>query len=124
MQNYFKINGVVIKQPTKYTPNFTTTSTDDSGRNQYYNMVNIPIGTVASYSLEWQDLTLSEYAEIMSNIVNKANFTLHYMDPLTGTWKDGTFYATTYNSSALTLEDGYERWESLSFNAIKVEAIK
>lgn len=117
MQDYIMINGIKIKQPDEdgYEASLATTSTDDSDRDMSLVMHNTPIGTVEGYDLTWTDLSLQEAAEILQQVVNKSNFTVHYLDILTGVWKDGEFYASNFNAPARTLKDGKERWDKLSF---------
>lgn len=124
-QDYLKFNGVQVKEPDEdgYSVNLSTTSTEDSGRNQYLSMRNTPIGTVASYSLKWSSLTADEMSLILKQVLGKAKFQAHYFDIVEGTWKDGDFYATTYNSPSKCLKEGEEVWDELSFNMIGVNAI-
>ena len=118
MQDYIKINGKVIAQPDQdgYTAVLATTSTEDSNRDMSLVMHNSPVGTVMGYDLKWTNLSLTEAAEILAEVVNKPSFTVHYLDILTGKWRDGEFYASNFNAPAATLEEGYERWNELSFN--------
>lgn len=122
MQDYIKINGITIVQPDEdgYTANLSTTSTEDSDRDMSLVMHNTPIGTVESYSLKWTDIKASDMALILNQVLNKPSFSMHYFDILTGRWRDGEFYATTFNSPCKTIEDGVEAWDELSFNAIGV----
>lgn len=120
MQDKIKINSVEIKQPDTYKAVFATTSTDDSIRDMALIMHNTPIGTVEGYDLTWSNLTASEMKTIMGQVLNKASFTVHYFDLITGSWRDGDFYASNFNAPALTLEDGAEVWDELSFNIIGV----
>lgn len=118
MQDYLKFNGIRIKQPDEdgYTAILSTTSTEDSDRDMALIMHNTPIGTVAGYNLKWRYLTLQEAVEILSQVLNKPSFTAHYLDILTGKWRDDEFYASNYNAPVHTLKDGEERWKELSFN--------
>lgn len=123
MQDYIKINGITIVQPDEdgYSANLSTTSTEDSDRDMTLEMHNTPIGTVVSYSLKWTDIKASDVATILGQILNKSSFTMHYFDIVTGTWQDGSFYATKFNSPCKTLEDGIEAWDELSFNVVGVK---
>lgn len=123
MQEYIKINNKLIKQPAEYAVNLATTSTDASGRNQFLKMMNTPVGTVNSYSLKWQYLTTEELSGILQEVINKSQFLVHYEDAYEGIWKDGYFYASNFNAPCKTLKENEEKWESLSFNIIGVEAI-
>lgn len=118
MQDCIKINGIVIKQPDEdgYSAVLATTSTDDSDRDMSLVMHNTPIGTVEGYDLKWSYPTLQEAALILQQVLNKPKFTVHYMDIITGTWRDGEFYASNFNAPCKTLEEGEECWDELSFN--------
>lgn len=122
MQDYIKINGITIVQPDEdgYSVNLSTTSTEDSDRDMSLVMHNTPIATVVSYSLKWTDIKAIDAAQILSQIINKSSFSFHYFDILTASWRDGEFYATTFNSPCKTIEDGVEAWDELSFNVIGV----
>jgi len=124
MQEYIMINGIKIKQPDEdgYVASLATTSTEDSDRDMNLTMHNTPIGTVEGYDLKWTDLSLTEAAEILQQVVNKSSFTVHYMDILTGTWKDGEFYASNFNAPAGILKNGEECWDELSFNIRGINA--
>lgn len=124
-QEYFKLNGIVVKQPSEdgYTVNFSTTSTENSGRNQYLRMQNTPIGTIDSYGLKWVDLTPAEFSQIMKQVVNKKEFTAHYFDGYEGKWMDRKFYATAFNAPCACLKEGEELWDELSFNMVGVDPI-
>ena len=122
MQDYIKINGITIVQPDEdgYSVELSTTSTEDSDRDMSLVMHNTPIATVVSYSLKWTDIKATDAAQILSQIINKPSFSFHYFDILTASWRDGKFYATTFNSPCKTIEDGVEAWDELSFNVIGV----
>ena len=122
MQDYIKINGITIVQPDEdgYYVELSTTSTEDSDRDMSLVMHNTPIATVVSYSLKWTDIKATDAAQILSQIINKPSFSFHYFDILTASWRDGEFYATTFNSPCKTIEDGVEAWDELSFNVIGV----
>lgn len=122
MQDYLKFNGVTVKVPDEdgYSANLATTSTEDSNRDMSLVMHNTPIGTVESYSLKWSELTPSEASAILQQVLNKPSFTVHYFDILTGSWRNGEFYASNFNAPARILVDGEEYWDELSFNIIGV----
>ena len=118
MQDYIKFNGVKVKHPDEdgYTAILATTSTDDSDRDMGLVMHNTPIGTVEGYDLKWKYLTAQETAQILGQVLNRPEFTVHYFDIITGKWKDGRFYASNFNSPCKTLKEGKECWKDLSFN--------
>lgn len=124
MQEEFKIDGITIAAPSTYKPVFSTTSTDDSDRDQNLVMHNTPIGTIAGYDLTWELLTWSEISTILNAMLNKSSFSFHHKDPtIPGTWVDRTFYASNFNMAAQTLEDEEEMWEDLSINVRRIEPI-
>lgn len=120
MQDKLKFNGKTVAQPDDYSPNLATTSTDDSERDMFLTMHNTPIGTVESYSLKWTWLTPKQMSEILTEVLNKKSFTAHYFDIITGKWRDGEFYASNFSAPAMSLKDGEEMWDELSFNMIGI----
>ena len=127
-QEHFKMGSstsayVQIKDPASYTANLATTSTHDSGRNQYLSMKNKVVGTVQQYELSWKTLTPTEMSTILSQVVNKEKFMFHYFNIFTGTWADDYFYATNFNMPCKTVKDGVECWDELKFNVIGTEPI-
>lgn len=124
MQEQFMIDGVEIKAPDEYKPVFSTTSTDDSDRDQALTMHNTPIGTIAGYDMKWGCLEWEEIATILNGMLNKSEFTFHHKDPtIPGQWIDKTFYASNYNMAAQTLEDNEECWEDLSISIRRITPI-
>lgn len=119
-QQKIKISGIEIAQPNEYKPNLATTSTSDSDRDQTLVMHNTPIGTVESYSLKWSNIKADKVAQILSLVLNKPSFEVHYFDVISGTWKKGMFYASNFSSSAVTLEEGEEWYDDLSFNIVGI----
>jgi len=118
MQKKILFNGVEIAQPIEYKPNLATTSTEDSDRDQSLVMNNTPIGTVVSYSLRWEDLTAEEVSQILSQVLNKSSFSVHYFDIISGQWKTDEFYASNFSASAFSLKEGEEGYDELSFNIV------
>ena len=123
MQDYFKLNGIIVKQPDEdgYSAVLATTSTEDSDRDMSLSMHNTPIGTVEGYDLKWTYLTPAEAAEILQQVLNKPNFIAHYFDIITGSWRDAKFYASNYNAPVMTLKDEEEYWDELSFNIRSID---
>ena len=118
MQEAITINGVYIKQPDQdgYSAVLATTSTDDSDRDMSLVMHNTPMGTVEGYDLKWKYIKPLEAAQILQQVLNKSEFTVHYFDIITAQWRDGKFYASNFNAPVKTLKDGEECWSELSFN--------
>lgn len=123
MDRPFEFNGVPVKTPNTFQPNLATTSTDDSDRTQDLVMHNTPMGTIHSYSFAWQYIEPEEAALILSQIVNKSEYSLRYLNPLSGRWETGMFYASNFNVGTLGLTDGKLKWSSLSFNAVGINPV-
>lgn len=123
MQDYIKINGIVVQQPDTVTAVLATTSTDDSVRDMNLTMHNTPIGTILGYDLKWKRLTPKKMGEILEQVINKKSFTVHHLDVISGEWIDADFYASNFNAPALSFEDGVEMWNELSFNIRGVSAL-
>lgn len=119
----FEFNGIAVKTPDTFKPNFATTSTDDSDRTQDLVMHNTPMGTISSYSFEWKNIYPEEAALILAQIMNKKEYNLRYLNPLTGTWTVGAFYSANYTFGTLKQVNGRDAWESLSFNAVVVNPV-
>lgn len=124
MREKFKIDGVEIEAPTEYRPVFSTTSTEDSDRDQALVMHNTPMGTIAGFDMSWEELTWNEIAAILKAMLNKSSFTFHHPDPtVPRIWIDRTFYASNFNMAAQTLEEGIEKWTNLQINVRRIEPI-
>lgn len=119
----FKANGISIKTPDTFKPNFATTSTEDSDRTQDLVMHNTPMGTIQSYSCEWKYIEPEEAANILGQILNRSSFTLEYPNALRGQWESGVFYATNFSMGSMRMTNGVPTWESLSFNVIGVNPV-
>lgn len=123
MQDVIKLNDIVIEQPNEYGISLATTSTEDSDRTQDLIMHNTPMGTIGSYSLKWEYIKVSKASEILRQVINKPSFKVHYFDMYYGAWKDAYFYASNFEITPLTLEDGYEMVDEMSFNIVGINPI-
>lgn len=119
----FEFNGVKVKTPDVFKPNLATTSTEDSDRTQNLVMHNTPMGTISSYSFEWKYIEPEEAALILSQIVNKKEYSLRHLNLLTGKWETSKFYTSNYEGGTLTVSNGEFVWESLSFNAVRINPL-
>ena len=123
MQKRIDFNTVPIKQPDKCDPVFATTSTEDSDRNMVLVMKNTVLGTVYGYDMEWSELSLTECATILQQVLNKSEFSMYHLSSYHGTWRRDKFYASNVNIGAKTLKDGEEKWESLSINVRSINPL-
>lgn len=118
----FQIDGVDIKAPTSYKPVFATTSTEDSDRTQDLIMHNTPMGTIAGYDMQWDQLTTEEAQTILKGMMNKPSFSFYHNDVLNG-WVSRDFYASNFNVQAVRLKDGEELWTGLTINVRAINPI-
>jgi len=119
----FRFNDVSVVAPYAYKAVFATTSTDDSDRTMDMVMHNTPMGTVTGYDYEWKDITPKQAATIIQQVLNKPKFKVRYFDLFQGTWADAYFYASNFDADAGTLEEGFEKWASLSFGIRSIDPI-
>lgn len=119
----FEFNGIKVKTPDTFKPNFATTSTKDSDRTQDLVMHNTPMGTISSYSFEWKYIYPEEAALILTQVINKSQYSLRFLNPLTGSWETSMFYTSNYSFGTLKQVNGRDAWESLSFNAVVINSV-
>ena len=86
-------------------------------------MHNMPMGTISSYSFAWQDIEPEEVTLILSQTMNRSEYSLRYLNPLTAKWEIGEFYTVNYSFGTLKQVNGRDTWESLSFNAVKINPV-
>lgn len=123
MSRPFEFNGIKVKTPDTFKPNFATTSTEDSDRTQDLVMHNTPMGTISSYSFEWRYIEPEEAALILSQVMNRSEYSLRYLNPLTARWEVGMFYTSNFPFGTLKQVNGRDTWESLSFNAVVINPV-
>lgn len=120
--NRYSIDGVEIRTPISYKPQFATTSTEDSDRTQDLVMHNTPMGTIVKYDMTWGVLSTEEVRTILNACINKANFEFHHFDIFQG-WITKRFYASNYSVNCVRITEEGEKWEGLSVNFIAVNPI-
>lgn len=123
MDRPFEFNGIKVKTPDVFKPNFATTSTEDSERTQDLVMHNTPMGTISSYSFEWKYIEPEEAALILAQVMNRSEYSLRFLNPLSGGWDTAAFYTSNYTFGSLGQTNGRDTWESLSFNAVVINPV-
>lgn len=123
MDEPFEFNGIPVKTPDTFIPNFATTSTSDSDRTQDLVMNNSPMGTIASYSIGWKDIYKEDAALILQQIVDRPEYSLKHLNPLTAQWEVRAFYTVNIPMGTYKQVNGRDAWESLSFNAIVIRPV-
>lgn len=118
-QHRLLLDGKDVRQPdTGLAFDFETTYTEDSGRIQT-GVANItPMFTVERFSYVATDLTLQEMSQILQIVARGGFYTMHYLSPFFGRWRDDVFY-TGQGSLVIGLwKEDEECYDSLSFNII------
>lgn len=123
-QELLKINNTIIRQPdTGLSYGFETTYTEDSGRVQDGTMYETPMFTVEAFGYTASLLTKTEMSTILQIIAKGQRFTLHYLSPYYGTWRDDSFYVGKGSLSVGSWNESEELYESLSFDMIGVNPL-
>lgn len=124
MQNYIKINNVLVRQPDEGLGySFETTYTQDTTRSQSGKLHATALFTVESFSFKASNVTVFEVSELLQNIMKGGSFTLHYFSPYYGTWRDDKFYVGKGSLSIGRLNEDSETYNEVSFNMIGVNPI-
>lgn len=124
MQDYIRMNGIMIRQPDEGLDfSFETTYTEDSTRVQSGEGHFTPMFTVESFSYAATGVSLEEMKTILQIVAKGGNFTLHYFSPYYGAWRDAPFYVGQGSLSIGRLNEDNEQFDSLSFNMIGVNPI-
>lgn len=117
MQEKYMIDDVEIYQPDEgLQASFETTYSSDSGRVQSGVMHATPLFTVEQFGYVATDIPVKDATIIIQKIVKGLPFKLHYFSPYYGMWRDDMFRVGKGQYSIGNLEEGAERYQSLSFN--------
>lgn len=123
-QEYIKLNNVIIPQPdTGLGYDFETTYTEDSTRVQSGTLHASAMFTVESFSYKASWLTREEMKTVLQIVAKGRPFTLHYLSPYYGAWRDGKFYVGKGSLRVGQWNETEARYEQLSFNMIGVDPI-
>lgn len=96
-----KVDNVSIKNPSYYDMSYS----DIDGSNDYtsetgiYNR-DLVRTNVATISVSWDRLTLSELSELMQRLTGKIKYTLTYIDFYSGDFKTGNFRSVSAKGKA------------------------
>lgn len=123
-QDRMKINGIAVKQPDEGLGyDFETTYTEDSTRVQSGVLHISPMFTVEAFSYSASNLNLNEMSTILQQIAKGQKFTLHYLSPFYGDWRDAEFYVGKGSINIGRWKKDKECYDSLSFNMIGVNPV-
>lgn len=124
MQDKIRINGIEIFQPDEgMRYSFETTYSEDSGRVQSGVMNAVSYFTVEQLSYEATEIPMNKASEILQMVATGNPFTLHYFSVYYNRWRDGLFRVGKGSLNIGSLEQGYEKLSSLSFNMTGEEPI-
>lgn len=114
----------VIKQPDEGLEyNFETTYEDGATRAQTGEGKFTAMYTVESLGYKATDLTVQEMATILQIVARGRKFLLRYFSPYLGRWTYGWFYVGKGSLVIGRLNEGKERFDSLSFNCVSINPI-
>lgn len=124
MQEYLTLNGIRIKQPDEGLGyEFESTYTEDSTRAMNGTLYFTSLFTVESFTYNASWLTKEEMSQILQIVAPGKQYTLHYLSPYYGVWRDGLFYTGKGSLVIGRWNEEEERYEGLSFNMIGVNPI-
>lgn len=125
MQEYIKMNDMVIRQPDEgLAYSFETTYSEDTTRVQSGALRESAMFTVEAFTYSASNLSLTEMRDILQIVAKGKRFKLHYFSPYHGQWRDDYFYVGKGSLSIGRLNLYDELFESLSFQMTGVNPIK
>lgn len=123
-QQKYMINGVEIWQPDEDLEwNFETTYTEDSARTQDGKGHFTEMFTVQSFGYRASHVPVTEWKKISQMIVGQ-KFDLYAWNPHFGKWMTHRCYVGKGSLNIGTLEEGYEKYSSISFNMIDINTLE
>ncbi len=118
MKEMLWINGVPIKSPKSFQPEFNDLDSEETHRNAAGGTNRDRIASdKRKLNCEWGPLTQEEISKILK-LIEPEFFKIKYYDP-----KDGlitkTFYAGPKTIPMLRMKDGQPMWEGLKVNFVE-----
>lgn len=100
-----------------------TTSTEKSGRLMRGDMKNSVLFSVEAYNLKWTDIPAVQASNILNQVVGKDEFDFFHFNLYKCQWENTKFYASNFNAPVLSLEDGAEMIDELSFQVTSIHPL-
>lgn len=124
-QNHLKFGSYTAPEVDEdgYQISMATTFTENSGRTMRGNMKNSPLFTVEAYKLKWTDLPAKVGGQILKQVLGKASFDFFHYNVYKGIWETTPFYAANYNAPCISLVDGEEKLDELSFQVTSINPL-
>lgn len=110
-----KINSTEIYNIKKYTVSLPKLSTD-SGRSMNGDLHTTHLGIYPKIGLEFKPMTEAE-VRVVGALINNPSFTLQWWNPISNSYKTGTFYAGDTDFNLMRRGSG-DLYESFKVNLI------
>lgn len=118
-QQKYLINGVEIWQPDQDLAwDYQKTYTQDSGRTQDGVGHFTKMFTIQSFAYRASHVPVAEWTKISQMIILEEYFDLYAWNPHFGKWMTHRCYVGEGTLNIGTLEEGNERYSSISFNMV------
>lgn len=111
-----KINGIVIKTPSKFEVQISDLD-GESNRNANGDLIRDRIAVKRKLICEWPPLTQEQCSKVLKS-VKDVFFDVTYPDPELG-MVTKTMYVGDRTSPAYQFKDGEVRWSGLKFNLVE-----
>ncbi len=79
------------------------------------NMKNSPLFTIEAYELKWSDIKVSDASKILKEVMGKSGFDFFHLNIYEDKWETKRFYAANFNAPCVSLVEGEEKLDELSF---------
>lgn len=123
-QQKYLINGVEIWQPDQDLDwNYETTYTEDSTRTQDGVGHFTEMFTTESFAYQASHVPVAEWAKMAQMIIGR-KFDLYAWNPYFGRWMTMRCYVGKGTLNIGTLEEGHERYSSISFNMVDIHPLE
>lgn len=95
-----KVDNASIKNPSSYDMSYSDVDGNNYTSETGVHNRDLVRANVASISVSWDRLTLSELSELMQKLTGKVKYTLTYLDFYSGEFKTGNFRSSSVKGKA------------------------
>lgn len=114
-----KIGGVAMPAPSDMTVGRFDLSSSEAGRTQDGKMQKDIVARKVKLTLSWNALDWTDCSVLLNAVETAAFLDVTYPDPKAGTYLTKKMYVGDRTAPALTLVNGKEKWEGISFDLIE-----
>lgn len=114
-----RIEGIAMPDPMELTVNSFDLSSSESGRTLAGKMNKDIIARKVTLALKWNTLNWSDTSKLLSAVESKVYLQVTYPDPKLGVYTTKEMYVGDRTSPAITLVNGKEYWQGISFDLIE-----